>query len=215
MLNRVRSLLFPFTLWLLLVLGCTSGQRVTPTTKQQTSGETLPVTASAYEIAEPLATERIETVALTAKFARRTFKDPAHPDVWHELIIGTGSNSEKVYAYFNCVHVKDLRFAEHDERELRWGLLFGKYALLAGIPIGNLKDDLELVKQCKDFAPAFYMGLDPSVSSEGIELRGIHLAVKPHEAKTAVIIGVTSDEWNEIRHAIMRGEKHELYSFFP
>jgi hypothetical protein len=197
-----------------LILGCSSAPRDTPST-DHTLGETLPVSASAYEKVEPWATERIETVVLTERFARRTFKDPAHPDLWHELIIGTGNNSDKIYAYFNSVPLKELRVAEHDERELRWGLLFAKYAYLAGIPISELKSDLELVQQCKDSAPGFYMGLDPSVSSEGADLRGIHLAVKPLDGKTAVIMGLTSDQWDEIRHAIMRGEKHELYSLFP
>lgn len=198
-----------------LALGCTSSKENQPAENKRASGDALPVTASAYELVEPWATQKIETVALTDRFARRTFKDPAHPDIWHELIIGTGVNSEKIYAYFNYVPLKDLRFAEQDVSELRWGLLFGKYAVLAGISPNKLKDDLDLVKQCRDFAPGFYMGLDSSVQSEGVEVRGIHLAVKPYRKNTGAIIGVTSDKWNEIRRAIMRNEQHELYSLFP
>lgn len=218
MLGRVRPLLLPLALWLLLVLACVTPQKDTATSNREASasGEALPTTASAYEITEPWATEHIETVALTKRFARRTFKDPKRPDNWHELIIGTGNDSEKVYAYFHFVPLKDLEFAEHDTREMRWGLLFGKYAYLANIPVNNLKDDFELVKKCKDSAPFFYMGLhDSSGANEGVDIRGIHLAAKRYKGKGGLIIGVTSDEWNDIRHAVMRGEKHELYSLFP
>ena len=212
--SRIPSLLLAMGLWLCIALGCASSTKNEPAAKTQASGDALPVTASAYELVEPWATEIIETVALTDKFARRTFKDPAHPEVWHELIIGTGVNSEKIYAYFNYVPLKDLRFAEQDDSTLRWGLLFGKYAVLAGIAPTKLKNDLELVNQCKDFAPGFYMGLDSSVQSEGADIRGIHLAVKPYKTNTGAIIGLTSDKWNEIRRAIMRSEKHELASLF-
>ncbi len=211
----IPSSLLAFGFLVCVILGCASSQRTEPTVNDSISGDSLPVSASAYELVEPWATQKIQTVALTDKFSRRTFKDPAHSDVWHELIIGTGVNSEKIYAYFNYVPLKDIRFAERDTSELRWGLLFGKYAILAGIPPGKLKGDIELVKQCRDFAPGFYMGLNSSVQSEGVDIKGIHLAVKPYRRNTAVIIGLTSDKWNEIRRAIMRNEKHELYSLFP
>jgi len=210
-------------MWLLFVVSCVQPQRdntkstQTTTSTQKASGEALPVTASAYENEEPLATERIETVGLTDRFARRKFKDPKHADNWHELIIGTGNNSEKVYAYFHFLPLNDIGVAERDEREFRWLTLCVKYAYLANIPIEKLKGDLELGKECKASAPFFYMGLRNTSMTipEGVDIRGIHLAVRRYKGKTGVIMGLSSDEWSDIRHAIMRGEKHELYSLFP
>jgi hypothetical protein len=216
MTRSIGSLLLGLGLWFLLVLGCSQPQHETATSKQKASGETLPVTASAYENVEPLTTERITTVPVTDRFARRVFKDPQHPDNWHELIIGTGNDSEKVYAYFHFVPLDVVQTAERDERELRWGLLFGKYGYLANIPVSDLRGDYDLVKECKEATMGFYEGLrDSPVANEGVDIRGIHLAVRRQKAKGAVIIGLTSYEWNDIRHAIMRGEKHELYSLFP
>jgi hypothetical protein len=210
--------LLTFALCLALLLGCSSPRSKndnTQTNSRYASGESLPVTASAYENVEPLATQRISTVPLTDRFARRTFKDPQQPDNWHELIIGTGNESEKVFAYFHFLPISTVEYAERDEREFRWGLLFGKYGFLANIPLTSLKDDLDLARECKGSAAFFYAGLHNPRGSEGVDIRGIHLSVKPYKKKTAVIIGVTSDQWNDIRRRIMRGEKHELYSFFP
>lgn len=203
---------------LVLTLGCGSPRSRNDASKPKppiASGDTLPVTASAYEDVEPLATQRITTVPLTNRFARRTFKDPQQPDNWHELIIGTGNDSEKVFAYFHFLPISTVEYAERDEKEFRWGLLFGKYAFLANIPITSLKGDLELARECKDAAPFFYAGLHNSRGSEGVDIRGVHLSVKPYKKKTAVIVGLTSDQWNNIRRSIMHSERHELYSFFP
>jgi hypothetical protein len=173
------------------------------------------VTASAYENVEPLATQRITTVPLNTRFARRTFKDPKNADNWHELIIGTGNDSEKVFAYFHFLPISTVEYAERDEMEFRWGLLFGKYAFLANIPLTSLKGDVDLARECKDSAAFFYAGLHDRRGTEGVDIRGIHLSVRPYKKKTAVIIGLTSDQWNDIRRSIMHGEHHELYSFFP
>jgi hypothetical protein len=76
--------------------------------------------------------------------------------------------------------------------------------------------DPELVKECKDAALGFYLGLgNGPAAGEGIDIRGIHLQLKRYKGNTAEIIGLTSDEWNSIRRSTMRGQKHELYSLFP
>ena len=214
--KRLNSLL-TFTLCLAL-LGCGSPPRSKNDNKQansgHASGESLPVTASAYENVEPLATERITTVPLTTRFARRTFKDPKNADNWHELIIGTGHDAEKVFAYFHFLPISTVEYAESDET-FRWGLLFGKYAFLANKPLTSLKGDVDLARECKDSAAFFYAGLRDRRGTEGVDLRGIHLSVRQYKNKTAVIIGLTSDQWNDIRRSVMRGEHHELFSFFP
>lgn len=207
-----------FLFWIFLVLGCASSNTNKSTTAAKTtaSGETLPTTASAYEEREPLTSERITTTPLTARYARRVFKDPAHPDNWHELIIGTGNDAEKVYAYFHFLGIENVQYAERDEKEFRWGLICGKYQILASIPLNTILTDPELVKQCKDAALGFYWGLkNGPASPEGVDIRGIHLSVKRYKGNTAEIIVLTSDQWNSIRRATMRGEKHELYSLFP
>jgi hypothetical protein len=146
-------------LCLALLSGCGSSRRSknenTQSNIRYTYGESLPVTATAYEDVEPLATERNNTVPLTARFARRTFKDPKNADNWHELIIGTGNDSEKVFAYFHFLPISTVEYAERDEKEFRWGLLFGKYAFLANMPT-TLKGDLDLARECKNSAAFFY-----------------------------------------------------------
>lgn len=204
---------------LFLVPACSSSNTNSTSntdTRKEASGESLPTTASAYENREPLTSEKVTTVPLKPHYARRIFKDPAHPDNWHELIIGTGSESEKIYVYFHFIGVEIIQAAERDERELRWGLLCGKYEILADIPTDTMLKDPALVKECKDAALGFYLGLkNESASQEGVDIRGIHLQVKRYKNNLAEIIGMTSDQWNSIRRAKMHGETHELYSLFP
>jgi hypothetical protein len=218
---KTRNLSYLLRLIVLLIavtVGCHASRPRNDNSQRNTQdgfGEALPVTASAYEDVEPLVTERITTVPVTERFAKRTFKDPQAPENWHELIIGTGSDSEKVYAYFHFIPMSTIEYAERDET-FRWGLIFGKYAFLANKPLTSLKSDQQLVKECKDAAPFFYQGLrDKRVMSEGVDIRGIHFSLKRYKKDTVVIIGVTSDQWNDIRRSIMRTEKHELYSLFP
>jgi len=206
-----------FTCILMAINGCTPDE----SHKQAISGDSssvadpLPVTASAYENVEPLATERISTVNLTEHFARRTFKDPRAPQNYHELIIGTGANAEVVYAYFHFIPLDVLQRAEQDREMLRWGVIFAKCAYLTGVPLDQLRNDSALAREAKDKASFFYAGLHNSAGGgEGIDIRGVHLSVKPYKGQ-GEIMGMSSSEWTRIRHAIMRGEKDELYSLFP
>lgn len=204
--------------WILLALGCSSANRndSSTTTQQKATGETLPVTASAYEEREPLTSAKIATTVLSDRFARRVFKDPARRDNWAELIIGTGNNTEKVYGYFYFVDIDTIKVAERDEKQFRWGLICGKYLILADLPMNTMLKDPELVKECKDSAQGFCWGLkDQPASGEGIDIRGIHLQLKRHKGNIAEIVGLTSDQWDSIRRATMRGQNHELYSLFP
>jgi hypothetical protein len=215
-----RNFLLAILVFGFAVLGCspsnTNTRKEASSDASSASGETLPTTASAYEDREPLTSEKVTTTPLTSRYARRVFKDPAVPDNWHELIIGTGGESEKIYAYFHFVGIENLRFAERDERELRWGLPCAKYEMLAGIPANAILKDAALVKECKDASLGFYLGLkDEPASKEGIDIRGIHFQVKRYKGNLAEIIGMTSDQWNSIRRANMHGQPHELYSLFP
>jgi hypothetical protein len=175
----------------------------------------LAVTTSDYEEREPLITEKVKVIAVNAQFQRVVFQDPANPQNSHELITGTGANAEKVCAYFHYIPNSILARTERDREILRWGLIFGKYALLANIPVQSLRGDTLLMKQCKDASDGFYLPLHYKMAPEGIDIRDVHLILKPLKASKSVLIGVSSQEWDAIRRAVMHGHEHDLYTLFP
>lgn len=175
----------------------------------------LAITTSDYEKREPWITEKVKVIAVSAQFQRVVFQDPANPDNSHELITGTGLNAEKVCGYFHYIPNSIVARAERDREILRWGLIVGKYALLANIPVESLRTDFQLMKQSKDASDAFYLPLHYKMAPEGIDIRGVHLILKPLKASKSVLIGVSSQEWDGIRRAVMHGQKRDLYSLFP
>ena len=207
----------------LIALSCSSepktqgpqAAKAPPAAALSLPADPLPVSASVYERTEPLITARITTQAVDGDFAVRTFRDPKNPSNYHQLVIGTGPNAERVYSYFHYLPTSTVRTAARDRQMLRWGLLFGKYATLAGMNPQSLRSDVALFNETRNAADSFYAPLEmPGHFDEGADVRGLHLLLRTRGPR-AVIIGVTSRQWEAIRPRVMRGEKDRLYSLFP
>ncbi len=218
----MRTLIWPLLFLCLSLISCSSANQ---TFRQQTKpsvekdilpADALPIPASAYEKREPVATEEIHERRINSNYTRRIFKDPHNQSVWQELIIGTGSNADKIYAYFYFVPRSVVIRAEHDIKMLRWGLLASKFNVLSNQPPEAMSHDTDLFSKALNAADFFYPAIHGNrMAMEGVDIRGIHLALRPYGESSAVIIGVTSKQWERIRTALMHNEKNDLYSLFP
>lgn len=210
-------------LFLLLIscIGCSSDHRdkseqKTQQTKEENSpAVSLPLSASSYASLEPSLGARITKIPINDHFARQVYKDPKDPTIWQELIVGTGKNEDRIYAYFYFLPMSVIR-AARDDSQMRLGLIMGKYVVLAAKPLEIIEKDHNLWEEADVAAVLFYPtpNEDPS-RIEGIDIRGIHLIARPYKNSIAVITGLASDEWDKIRGSIIRGESNELYSLFP
>lgn len=180
----------------------------------------VPLSASAYETKEPTINHRLETVRVNDRFERRIYRSHLESESWYELITGTGEDTNKVYAYFHFLPLSQVRF-DGSKKDARWGKIVIKYLLLADAQAqqrargGGTEDLKNLLGEAMVKERMFYSGIETPATNEGIDLRGIHLMVRPWGDGKAVIIGCSTKQWHAIRSAVMHGQGHPLYELFP